>query len=155
MLILESNTEAPKALTQFTIVSAGQNSIQLQAEEMNRRNANDTDWELDPDNMRQVVIFNDAEGKPSQLTGKVGKLLAVALKGSAYKVVLECEIAIKKTAAREKGGFSGQFASLTVQRVIEVWTDAKKPAWKAETANTSAPSAEFDPATGKVTKTAA
>lgn len=152
MFVLESNTTAPKALTQLVIESAGQNSIQLQAEEVNRRNGNN--WEPDPDNVRQVVIFNDAEGQPSKLTGTVAKGVAVALKGSAHKVVIECEIAIKKTAAREAGGFSGQFASLSVHRVIEVWTDAKKPAWKAETANPGAPSAEFDPATGKVTKAA-
>lgn len=156
MFIIESNTTAPRALTQIVIESAGPNSIQLLAEEVNRRDGDK--WTPDPDNLRQVVVFSDAEGQPSKLAGTVGKGIAVQLKGAAYKVVVDCLVTIKKTAAREAGGFSGQFASLTVVRVVEVWTDPKKAAWTAPDAPKAVAAgsgAEMDPVTGKISKAAA
>lgn len=151
MIILKSETTAPKAVTQIVIESAGTPSISLQGEEVNKRVGDK--WEPDADNRRQVVVFNDSDGQPAKLTGVVGAGECVALDGAAYKVVLDIEIALKRTAAREAGGFSGQFAALNVVRVVEVWTTAEKPAWTARTAAKTPAGAEFDPATGKIAST--
>lgn len=152
MISLKTKNSLPKSSTLITILSASEDhpSIRLSVEEVRQRLG--SDWVPDNDNRRQVLTFIDADGEPSALAGKVPLASAVEAEG-VYKVVIEAEVAIKKTAAREAGGFSGKFAALSIVRVVEVWEDAKKPLWKAPAA-APAGAADFDPSTGKISKAA-
>jgi len=152
MIILGTKNKAPKSSTLLTIecASESQPTIKLGVEEVQMRSGEN--WIPDPDNRRQLVTFIDAEGEPSQILGKVGLASAVQAEG-VYKVVVEVETTVKKTAARAAGGFSGQFYALNLLRVVEVWEDSKKALWKAP-AVAPAGASEFDPATGKVTRAA-
>lgn len=133
MIKLETKSVAPAALTRVVIESANAAfpSVILSTDEARRQDSLTNEWVPDLTRRKQQISFIDSDGDPSQLSGNVDEPDALEVP-VCFRVVAECGMIVKKTAARKEGGFSGSFVQFHLRRVVEVWESPEKCLWRAK-----------------------
>lgn len=133
MIKLETKQVAPAALTRVVIESANPSfpSVMLSTDEARRQDSLTNEWVPDLTRRKQLISFIDCDGDPSQLSGNVDESDALEV-SVCFRVVAECAISLRKTAAKSAGSFSGSYVQFNLRRVVEVWESPEKCLWRAK-----------------------
>jgi len=140
-LLLQSLSEIPTVSLSLACNDKGEVKIPR------RPGPNDT-WIDETTKRIQVVSCVNEQGEAISIEGQVNEAEAVTIQG-AFKVLLLVRVGEGLKGAFDKGAVSKSYASLTLIKVVEVWSSPTKRLWSAPD---WAPKAgkTFDMSTGKV-----
>jgi hypothetical protein len=153
MIKLESKTSLPSAVAVFEIKSSTDlPTVGLRVQDVGGY-VGEKWQDVIPGKKRQILTFIGADGVASEIQGVVQESEAVEI-GAAFKVVVEVKLTSLLTKTGGAGQKSQELVKLEVRRVVEVWADARKPAWTAKDAVSQASPAATMTADGRINRAA-
>lgn len=148
MIKLANPTNAPRAFSVLTLESVGTSpSISISTGEA--RKQIEGEWTVDPQRLKQSIVFTNGAGEAVTLEGLVDEDKAIEISG-AHRVILEVGVSTELKGAFAAGRKSSLYAELEILRILEVWSTRTVKLWESPERKALGSQAATMDSTGKV-----